>query len=286
MPQDLAELDCAPVLNKKIKAVFFDIDGTLLGEDGHYTEATQREILRIKELGVKTSVASGRPAFAAKFIINELKIDDPGVFCTGAHVYSPLEKRTIQLSSIPEPIASNLYSDIKTLGFHYEAYTESTYYYEEKVNDEIFSIHTELMRQDPEKHDFTSIIGEQKIVKFLVAIDSHDKQVQLVELEKKFPELRFAYAGIASHPEWVFASIISSEVNKKTVFKNMTEYFGITADEVMAIGDSHSDMDFIESAGVGVAMGNANDAVKACANYVTKSVSDEGVAYALSQLVV
>ena len=59
------------------------------------------------------------------------------------------------------------------------------------------------------------------------------------------------------------------------------EYFGISRDECMAFGDGGNDIPMLEYAGVGVAMGNAKEDVQAKADFITKSVDDDGVAYAL-----
>ena len=69
MSKELSNIADEALPTTKIKAAFFDIDGTLLGLNGHYTSASKQEILRVRSLGVKTAVASGRPYFAAKFIV-------------------------------------------------------------------------------------------------------------------------------------------------------------------------------------------------------------------------
>ena len=58
-------------------------------------------------------------------------------------------------------------------------------------------------------------------------------------------------------------------------------HFGFTPNEAMAFGDGENDIPMLTHVGIGVAMGNASDAVKACANYVTTSVEEDGVVRAL-----
>lgn len=65
--------------------------------------------------------------------------------------------------------------------------------------------------------------------------------------------------------------------------KAIAEQLGIKAEEVMAIGDHENDIAMIEYAGVGVAMGNGIDKVKALSNFVTKSNLEDGVAYAIEK---
>ena len=61
-------------------------------------------------------------------------------------------------------------------------------------------------------------------------------------------------------------------------------HFGIKLEETMAFGDGGNDIDMIKHAGIGVAMGNARDEVKAAADYVTTSVDDNGILNALIEL--
>ena len=56
---------------------------------------------------------------------------------------------------------------------------------------------------------------------------------------------------------------------------------GLKREEIMAFGDGENDIDMLKFAGIGVAMGNASDEVKAAADYVTDSVDADGIAKAL-----
>ena len=71
--------------------------------------------------------------------------------------------------------------------------------------------------------------------------------------------------------------IISKTGGKVTGIKKMLEHYGITEQEIIAFGDAENDLDMIEFAGIGVAMGNAKDEVKAVADYVTTDVDENGI---------
>lgn len=59
------------------------------------------------------------------------------------------------------------------------------------------------------------------------------------------------------------------------------EKTGIEKDEIMAFGDAENDIDMLEYAGIGIAMGNGGEDVKAAADFVTRDIDDDGIAYAL-----
>lgn len=79
------------------------------------------------------------------------------------------------------------------------------------------------------------------------------------------------------------ADIIAKEGGKAVGMKFFEERLGITAEEMMAFGDAQNDMDMIAYAGIGVAMGNAEDEVKLVADFVTLSVDEDGILYALEK---
>ena len=78
-----------------------------------------------------------------------------------------------------------------------------------------------------------------------------------------------------------FADVIAEGVDKSVGLAQMGAFFGIRQDEMMAFGDGGNDISMIRYAGIGVAMGNAGDEVKAAADYVTDSVDNDGVGKAL-----
>lgn len=77
------------------------------------------------------------------------------------------------------------------------------------------------------------------------------------------------------------ADIVLSAAGKKNGIRKVLEYYGISRDEIMAFGDADNDLDMIEFAGTGVVMGNGTDRMKEIADYVTTSVDEDGVVGAL-----
>lgn len=302
---ELAAIDDEALPRAEIRVVFFDIDGTLLGLDGQYTQASIEQIRRLQNAGIATAVASGRPYFAAKFIVESLGLYDPGVLCAGAHIVDPRSNETLYCATIDKTSCLQLTQVLRELDIHYEIYTESAYFIERDNVPEIREIHTQHMRVKPETCDFLELIeqastkssGEKaeksiekstqksSVIKFLAAVPKPVLHETLNNLEKRFPALIFSYAGIASYPEWLFVSITSREATREAAFARMMEHYKVQPENVMSFGDAQSDCVFLNSAGIGVAMGNATDQAKASANYITKPVWEDGVAYALSRLV-
>lgn len=266
-----------------IKLAFFDIDGTLLGLDGRYSETTANEIQRIQSLGVKTAVASGRPYFAARHLIEDLGLDAAGMFYTGAQLLDPKSATKLCSHVLADDIASQLLQEAKDLGLHCEAYTESAFFVEQ--HSDIVNIHAHHLQVEPQILPFSDVIGDNPLFKLLLGVNVTEQGDLLAVLALRYPQLIFAKAYLAAYPDWHFASVISGSASKQKAFQHLLNFHQVSADQVISFGDAESDMDFITMAGTGVAMGNANNQVKAVANIVAEPVWNDGVAKVLRQLI-
>lgn len=285
MSQPLLELSDAALPRADIKAIFFDIDGTLLGLDGTYTEATKTQIHRVKSAGVHVGIASGRPYFAAEFIARELGIDDVGVCCAGAHIVHPAIARDVHLAVMSQALSTSLCEALRESGMHYEIYTPDAYFFERDNLPEIRHTHAQHMRIAPSKANFDEVISVTPVIKFLAAVDRREDWHKLHALERAFPSLIFSYAAIASKPDWSFVSITTAEATRDRAFDVLLQHHNISAEQVMCFGDAQSDCVFLRRAGYGIAMGNAPEEVQQCARFVTKPVWEDGVAYAIERLI-
>lgn len=281
MSRLVSQLDPSESTGHDIKLIFFDIDGTLLGLDGRYTEQTKQQIQRVQGLGIKTAIASGRPMFAAKHIAESLGLHDVGVFCTGAHIQAPLSDSPKHVFPLSNQDAWAITEFCRATSIHYELYTDAAYITERTNLPTLQKTHAEHMKTVPVLAPFDHYLDNASIVKMLVAVESQEALPVIHALEQKFPHLQFAYASIAAYPEWSFASIIDSKACKHSAFDVICAHYGIGAENVMSFGDAHSDKVFLSRAHYGVAMGNAKQDVKDVAAYTTLPVWDDGVAYAL-----
>ncbi|MBX2860246.1 MAG: HAD hydrolase family protein, partial [Vampirovibrio sp.] len=82
-----------------------------------------------------------------------------------------------------------------------------------------------------------------------------------------------------------FCEVIDQASSKWNAIKVLADGWGIQTEEIMAVGDQENDVSMLQSAGIGVAMGNAPDHVKAVANYVTDSIHEQGAANAIEKFV-
>ena len=277
------------------KLIFFDIDGTLLNSGGQYSSGLKSQIDRLKKNGCKLAVASGRPALAATFLFDELDIADAGCFCSGAEIYDPKQKKLLYSHTISEYTLGKLHQIIMAEKIYHEWYSTDCYGSEYLVAQssshnakkiaigqsekyQISKLHSQHLRVKSKNFTLLAMIEKAKpITKLLLGVNKKKSPKLLQGLAKDFPECEFAFASFLPKPDWLFVSVLNKNANKQKAFKYLLKYHQVKTSEVVAFGDSQSDEVFVESAGLGVAMGNATNRLKEIADLVIESSDDKGV---------
>lgn len=271
-----------------IKAIFFDIDGTLVNKNAKALESTKRAIMLAQEQGIICGVATGRGPVHLSQQIDELNLD---VFVTynGQFVYT--KEETLRA----EPFASDTLRTIVTFSdaHHRQIMFGSKKRFEgsslmqfgqkkwaKKLTRFLpkrfpmafaknlvsrFSLH----RKDQRYHDL-AILHEPIYQCVLLSAKSEENF-----LKEQFPDCHLT----RSNPYTV--DIIPSGGSKLVGIQQCMDHFDILLEEVMAFGDSWNDLEMLSHVGLGIAMGNAEEEIKEAANYITKSNDEDGIYQAL-----
>lgn len=266
-----------------IKLALFDIDGTLVNSSKVISAATVKALQRIRRLGVKTAVASGRPSFAAQHVIDTLSLNDAGMFYTGAMIYDPSTKKIITQQPLPPNDLSKLISSARAAELHCELYTHSEYFIEQVT--EFTNYHTSYLHCAPRLANFNDIASVKTIYKALLVAQTSTAKAAIETLKARHSNLIFATGYGPDRPDIVFTSVISQNACKQKAFAQLCAHHQVLPEQVLSIGDADSDAEFLHMAGTGVAMGNAHDEIKAYANFATRHVDDDGLAFALRSLI-
>lgn len=252
-----------------IKALFFDIDGTLVSFHTHrIPSSTVDAIERAKALGTKVYISTGRPV---PFITNLQQINrfiDGYVSTNGAYCF--VDGKTVCLLPIAERDVNQILEACQR--FDRPAVvvgTETIAVYNHKtVVDKVFG---ESLGLGTLQFDELDHVLQQKVLQVTPFL-SPDEEGLLM------PQLTGCVSG-----RWCpdFTDITALGADKGRGLLAMSRHEGFDVETTMAFGDGGNDISIIKQAGVGVAMGNANDAVKEVADYVTASVDEGGVQQAL-----
>ena len=253
-----------------IKALFFDIDGTLVSFNTHKVAQSTIEGLNIaKERGIKIFISTGRPL---SFINNLEDIEhliDSYITTNGS--YNFMGKSVISMHSIPKEEVLTL---VDYLNKHeYPAIlvgTDNTAVINHKpIVDRIVIDTLNITNID------FSITAETVLQQDILQITPFITQEQQDIIMPQIPHC----ASERWHPE--FIDTVNKQASKGKALSDIVAYNDLLISETMAFGDGGNDISMLLKAGVGVAMGNANDNVKAMANYVTSSADDDGIYKAL-----
>lgn len=253
-----------------IQALFFDIDGTLVSFQTHrIPQSTVDALTEAKRRGVKVFIATGRPFL----IINNLgqieHLIDGYVTVNGA--YCEAGGESILCKSMNE-------KDVRTIvDYGYEQDFPVIVVSEKQfvvVNDKPI-VHDAFMRG-------LNVTGIDFSLTLADALQYPILQVtpfMTVEQQKALePRLEDCTIGRWSP---LFADITAAGADKGAGIAAMAGHFGIALERVMAFGDGGNDVCMLRRAGIGVAMGNADESVKSQADYATTTVDDDGVRNAL-----
>ena len=253
-----------------IKALFFDIDGTLVSFNTHKVAQSTIEGLNIaKERGIKIFISTGRPL---SFINNLEDIEHliDGYITTNGS-YNFMGKSVISMHSIPKEEVLTL---VDYLNKHeYPAIlvgTDNTAVINHKpIVDRIVIDTLNITNID------YSITAETVLQQDILQITPFITQEQQDIIMPQIPHC----ASERWHPD--FIDTVNKQASKGKALSDIVAYNDLLISETMAFGDGGNDISMLLKAGVGVAMGNANDNVKAMANYVTSSADDDGIYKAL-----
>jgi len=246
-----------PKSAKPYKLIALDMDGTVLDESSRITEENRKWIHRAIEHGVTVMFATGRGLQSVQPYVQELGLVSPMVTVNGSEVWeAPGMLRT---RHIMDPARIREMADL--------AVKLNTWYWGYAVEG--------LFTKDRWVQDLASV----EWLKFGFYMEDADilRQIQ--------SELDAAgrYELTNSHPFNI--EVNPRGVSKESGLREVCEMLGITMDEVIAMGDSRNDLAMIRSAGLGIAMGNAQEDVKAAADYVTALNTEDGVARAIRKFV-
>ncbi|MCM3670973.1 Cof-type HAD-IIB family hydrolase [Mesobacillus maritimus] len=263
------------------KMIVLDLDDTLLRDDQTISDRTKEALMKAQEQGVKVVLASGRPTYGMLPIADELSLAKYGSFIlsfNGGKIINYETKEELFSSTLPLTAVKKLYELSQREGVDIHTYvgdeiiTESDNPYT-KIESELTRLPINLATS------FVDAVQEE-VVKVLM-VGNPDK-LKVVE-EKLQNELGEEYSIMRSKP--FFLEFTEKGVTKGTSLNQLIQQCGIKREEVIAMGDSYNDQEMIEFAGLGVAMGNAPDDIKAIANHVTDTNMNDGVAKVVEEFV-
>ncbi|GIN58366.1 Cof-type HAD-IIB family hydrolase [Lederbergia ruris] len=245
------------------KAVFFDIDGTLIGRDGQLPESTKRAIATLNHNGIFTAIATGRGPHTIQPLLKELNMNSYVSF-NGQYVVC-LNK-----------VISKHYLDSQ----HLKSLSEAV----EKHHHEIIYLNEAALEMEQQTHESFAAWkkahmenrpkGYSDIYQAIIFVKD-DEDYYLKDFNDYYSFVRWSDKAL---------DVIPAGRSKAEAIKAMARKLKIDMKDVYTFGDGLNDIEMLQQAGVGIAMGNAHNEVKKHADFVTTDVDDDGIVRGLQEV--
>ncbi|RUT30585.1 Cof-type HAD-IIB family hydrolase [Paenibacillus zeisoli] len=252
------------------RLVFFDIDGTLLDHQKKLPDSTVQAIHSLRELGHEVAIATGRAPYAFKEIRETLGVDS---FVSLNGQYVVYQGKVIHKNPIDPAIIQSLteFSIQRNNPILYvgEEAMKMNVVQHDRVDASYLPHQMELPGYDPQYY------VDREIFQCIVFCTQEEEPDYLREFDQPLRFVRW---------DKVATDILPQGGSKAAGISKFIDYAGISREEVVAFGDHLNDIEMLQFVGHGVAMGNAQEAVKRIARYTTRDVGENGIKHGLQKL--
>lgn len=263
----------------KYKLLVLDVDGTLLNEAKQISPRTLAALLKVQQMGVHIVLASGRPTYGILPVAKTLELNHYGGYIlsyNGAQIINATTGEVLFEKRINPEMLPYLEQKARKNGFAIFTYTENLILADQVDNEHVRQealLNDMVLLEEPE----LSIAVDFAPSKCMLVSDD---EAALINLEDHW---RRRLNGVLDvfRSEPYFLEVVPCSVDKANTLGILLGMLGIQPEEVIAIGDGVCDVSMIQMAGLGIAMGNAQDSVKICADATTTSNEEDGVALAV-----
>lgn len=259
--------------------IVLDLDGTLLTDNHTISPKTKQTLMKAKEAGHLIMIATGRPFRASNIYYQELGLTTPIVNFNGAYIHHP---KNPSWQAIHSPIDMRVVHDVID--------SVDKYPYENliaEVIDDVY-IHVEaptmmnIFKMGDPKVTIGNLRGNLNENPTSLLIHANENNVPLIRRH-----LQEVHAELIEHRRWGapfnIIEVVRKGLNKAVGVSLIAKDLGIPRDRIIAFGDEDNDLEMIEYAGIGVAMGNGISELKNIANEVTGTNNEDGIANFLSE---
>lgn len=247
-----------------VRAIFIDMDGTLLSASNKISRRNMQAIYRLINQGVKVFLATGRHYEITAPYHKEIGLRTPMICLNGAAIHDAETGSAIQT---------------KILRLNEERFHHLTA--ENPCNVIIHTANGVYCKEINEEIDYWTNVGkiQPQYIGDLRQANYQDVLKYSVRTGVPNPELSILFKKEAEVINWDDGfELVAPNVSKWSAIKSLLHAFRISPHEVAAIGDGPNDIEMLRQVGIGVAMGNASEEVKAAANFITGHHENDGLA--------
>lgn len=270
------------------KLLVLDVDGTLLNSNREMSERTIKTLKKVQQNGVRIALATGRPTYGVLPYAKAIDLDFNDGFIisyNGAKVLEAstgkvLFERTIDPKMVPY-LEKQAQRGGCALAFYENDEVVATDIHNPHIVDEAQMNNMALRQVDSISEALEGLGDDQQTWPTEVILVNDDEEV-LTGLEEHLQRhLNGVMDTIHSNPYYL--EIVGYQVGKSHAMSALVQKLGISMKEVLAFGDGRADINMLQMAGMGIAMGNAPEEVKRCADHTTLTNDEDGAAIAIER---
>lgn len=265
----------------KYKLLVLDVDGTLLTDEGLISKRTLAALRKAQQTGVVIVLASGRPLHGLLPLAEKLDLDKYGGYLlayNGAQIVDMKAKENLLAKSIEKEVFPFIEKEANKHGVAMFTYTDAEVITNDQSNP---YIQKEARINGMELKEYRPLAA---------AIDFNPRKCILVnddlaEIKRLEQEFSMRLDGVMNvfRTEPYFLEIVPELIDKANALGFLLEALNMNPAKSLVIGNGVADYSMIQMAGLGVAMGNAIDSVKRCADFVTTSNNEDGIALVVEE---
>lgn len=254
-------------IKNKPKLIVLDLDGTTLNSSNVIPENLKELLISLIKMGTcRVVLASGRSISSMKTLAYNLGLTAPLVTLNGGVIIDPITREVYNEKNLPMNIYKESLHILKMLSINFVVFTNFGVYADKP--SEITDILVKYTENEIKwAKDYTSI---KNPVKILFIPKSKESNAELKK-QTSFLNIDIIESGFS------FTEIVPKSVNKGSALKIVANMLNIDSEDIIAFGDNENDIEMLQFAGTGVAMGNAPDHVKMEADIVTDTNDNDGV---------
>ncbi len=264
----------------QIKLIVTDLDGTFLAEHATLSQKNIRAVQAAREKGVVVSACTTRNWCGTEQIVQAARFDGVTACSNGGSYIQTQDGTVLGMHCLPAAAVRGLVEESLALGAKVALHTYHSTYIGDASLSPKHLLEGEFAKQYcRDANEMLALAGDA--VEMVEVVGKDGQQMPEVWRERIKP---YGNVYIANQNRGVY-HITMPCASKLQAAQNLAKALGLDSSQVMCLGDTYNDSEMIRWAGIGVAMGNAEEGVKAEADFVAKSNHENGFAQAIERFV-
>ncbi|MGA2811653.1 MAG: HAD family hydrolase [Candidatus Acidiferrum sp.] len=269
-----------PTNTQEITLVIADVDGTLVTKEKILTERAVASINKMRDVGIKFAITSGRPPMGMAMLIDPLEISEPVAAFNGGVLIQPDLKTVVRENFLPRDVVKKALQLILDHKLDAWIYTDKDWFVRDVSAPHVAREQWTVKFPPKVTSDIHSL--SERIAKIVGVSDDLDL---VARCEKDVQDATGDQASAARSQPY-YLDVTSPKANKGEVVLAFMDILKIPASQIATIGDMPNDVNMFKKSGVSIAMGQASPEVQKSATYVTTSSEDEGFAKAMEKFII